>query len=53
MRNYRQLKEAKSAYMQAAKIDETNMNILRDLSSVQLSLGDWEGLAETRRKTML
>lgn len=28
------------------------MNVLRDLSSVQLTLGDWAGLAETRRKTM-
>ena len=53
MRNYRQLKEAKSAYLQAAKIDDGNLTVLRDLSSVQLTLGDWEGLAETRRKTMI
>jgi hypothetical protein len=50
---YRLLKEAKQAYSMCVKIDPKNINMLKDLSAIQITLKDWAGLKETRRQYML
>lgn len=46
-------KEAKQAYTQCLKIDPKSLNVMKDLSSIQLTLKDWAGLQDTRRKYMM
>lgn len=53
MTMFSKMKDAKSAYLSAIKIDDTNQNCLRDLATVQLHIKDWTGLAESKRKYML
>lgn len=45
--------DARKAYINALKSDETNQNVLRDLSLLQIQLKDYEGHAETRRKMVV
>lgn len=44
---------ARKAYLNALKQDETNVNVLRDLAVLQVTLLDYEGLAETRRRMVI
>jgi peptide alpha-N-acetyltransferase len=45
-------KEAIKCYKQALRIDEDNMQILRDLSLLQIQMRDLRGFNETRRKIL-
>ena len=42
--------EALKAFKQSVKMDPTNGNALRDVSSACIQVGDWEGLVEVRQK---
>jgi len=44
--------EARKAYLNALRYDSGNLNVLRDLSLLQVQLKDYEGFAESRRKIM-
>ena len=46
------LKEASKCYLNALRIDPSNQNILRDLSSLQLQVRDLPGFMTTRRKIL-
>jgi peptide alpha-N-acetyltransferase len=48
----RDYKQAVNCYKQALKIDADNMQILRDLSLLQIHRRDLAGFAETRRKLL-
>lgn len=45
-------KEASKCYLNALRIDSTNQNLYRDLSSLQLHTRDYPGFIETRRKML-
>lgn len=45
--------EAKSAFMQALKIDPSNSTVLRELCTLQLQQGDLEAHCETRRRIVV
>jgi tetratricopeptide (TPR) repeat protein len=45
--------DARKAYLQALKIDESNTNVLRDLCTLQLQLKDFKGHCETRRRIVV
>ena len=44
---------ARKAYLNALKQDTSNSNVLRDLATLQVTLNDYEGLMETRRKIVV
>jgi N-alpha-acetyltransferase 15/16, NatA auxiliary subunit len=51
-RSDRNYKEAIKCYLNALRIDKDNLNILRDLSFLQIQMRDMKGFAETRRKLL-
>jgi len=51
-RQDRDYQQAVNCYKQALKIDSDNMQILRDLSLLQIHVRDLAGFAETRRKLL-
>ena len=51
-RSDRNYPEAIKSYLQALRIDKENMNILRDLSLLQVQLRELPGFLETRRKML-
>jgi len=52
-RTNKNYEEARKAFQMALKQDESNVNVLRDLSILQLQLGDYPGMAESRRKILV
>ena len=51
-RSDRNYPEAIKSYLQALRIDKENMNILRDLSLLQIQMRELSGFLETRRKML-
>ena len=51
-RNMRNYAEAVKCYMQALKIDDSNVQILKDMSLLQVQIRDLEGLHSTRLKIL-
>jgi len=51
--SFRKYDEARKAYLNALKFDNGNLNVLRDLSLLQVQLKDYEGFAESRRRIMI
>lgn len=52
-RSDRNYKEAIKCYLNALRIDKDNLNILRDLSFLQIQMRDMKSFAETRRKLLV
>lgn len=52
-RSNKKFDDARKAFLNALKQDETNINVLRDLAILQLQLNDMEGHCESRRKMVV
>jgi tetratricopeptide (TPR) repeat protein len=52
-RSNKKFDDARKAFLNALRQDETNINVLRDLAILQLQLNDLEGHCESRRKMVV